>query len=437
MFATTSLPTELWLLIFESIIGSSIGPADFSTYINFPEMIRHLRSPVDNPPLKNVRLYELRLVCRFFKAQIERVLPTFLSYAYMNALKSDIPVGTKALYINQDLNTYTCLQRLLREPFTCYNLSILDISGNYTCDGKSTLAALCGSANAFPQLRTLIVAGEKNNFDGLQDTFWWDINEAFPHLTCLVVRRWVPPNMGGTNIVFQYLHILDVEGKVPDSTLHFPVLKHVAFGDVSSYDIAKFNSRLGLESLLVKGIIESSQFRWELFPRLKLLGIPSRRAETFGPLPPLPPDHPLRHLYVYVGNSYMNPGGYNGINGQRQYTWLKQLVQPLPTVPRITLAVDTRIKHQWSWIPLDFNQDTLRRLNISVNKFSSRQTKGTRLVVLNQGNIEATKEPAYPTYNSSQLDPRLHLPSVREKQEEGGKWKQFRDFASRKIASVS
>lgn len=430
-----SLPTELWLIIFESLVAISTSPSEYSNSNNFPEVSRHLRSPWDQPLVKNTRLYNLRLVSRSFKALFERVMPSFNHHFFEKSALCDIPAGKKALYVSQDVDILHYLPRLISKPATCHQICTLDIYNTSKQNRleESTFDILCNNASDFPLLQTLSLEPPRTTTGGPFSNFWFRLNDAFPQLTCLVVRQWVPSYEGDTDLTFGRLEVLDVNGAPPDSRLHFPSLKHAAFGCVSSSELASFNGRSRLESLLLKEIVEAHHFSWDLFPNLQLIGIPGRRAETFGPLPPLPAHHPLRHIYIYLGVTFHSGRGSDRIT---QYEWLSRMVGHLPAVSRITLAVETSAKHHQPWVSMDYDQETLRRLGLSVNKIASRQIKGTRLVVLQRTSSPSTGLDWYHNYSASLVNPSLHTPAVSQAQGKGERWKRFQDFASRKLGSV-
>ena len=74
------LPAELWLIIFEMALESSLEPEKLRNSTTFPVIIHHFRypwkyGPASDPPIRN-----LRLACRTFYTLLTPSIPLHCFY---------------------------------------------------------------------------------------------------------------------------------------------------------------------------------------------------------------------------------------------------------------------------------------------------------------------------------------------------------------------
>lgn len=219
------------------------------------------------------------------------------------------------------------------------------------------------------------------------------------------------------------MEILDMDQMIPESTVHFPILRHAAFDNVSNSTLSRFTDWVHLESLLIRGIDTATRFTWEMVPKLRLLGIPGRRVFTF---PPLPPDNQLQQLHIFVGTLPRDDHNQVAIanNYARQMAWLTKTIKRLPTISRMSFEYHTEGNTQVNWIGTYFDEDDLGPLGLEVNAGAAHGNyhNSPYLVVLD-------RVPVRPAI----VEDEVPVPPQPVPKGLRADWKRFRQFASSKI----
>ena len=358
MSPAETLPPELWLIIFEMVLETD-SVADHCDHLKLPDVLDHVRNPWKYSPLGSPFIRNSQLVCRKWYLLLKAV-----PYVVLNKHDSPVPTGTTAVYIYPSRNSKKCLYRLLSQPERSHQITTLDLPGPEHLRSRVPMIFdfFCENAVSFPNIRNLTLGLDYFNTIGSgAPCFWTRLNNAFFHLTCLVLRGCLtsteyPPE---GPVIFQKLQLLDYDRVDPHPNVYFPVLKHVAFDSTHAFTSGYFNNRARLESLILRDRHSTLQkLYWDTMPHLRLLGITS---ETVDCLTPLPPHHPLQHLYVYAGTILSIPSDRPADRKTRELRWMKQIIKLMPTVERITLACQ-HSEDRPNSIQGDFDQRDLIRM---------------------------------------------------------------------------
>jgi hypothetical protein len=363
------LPPEIWYIIYDLCIRSSVDIHEHCTSINFPEVILHLRSPRNHPSVSLKWVRYLRLVCRASKALLD-------SYPRLA-----LPMSENVVCINPTPDAQARFVSLLSDPLKCCRVSVLDLSGSKSSNSSTPTLfdILCDKACYLPSLRTLTIGFTLcGGRDPVIPRFWGRLNEAFPNLECLVARGGVATTWEDSTVTFKTLRVIDMDFLYADHQVWFPALLHAAFGVMNYFKAANFTGCQYLQSLLLRSITDPEQFDWDFVPKLQLLGVPSGKVNS---LPPLPQWHPLHHIYLYV-DIVPRTNAPRWYRLQEASTWLAQLVERLPTISRITMAFEPTSKGTMNSILGDFNDDEVHRLGFAAERVSSRCADAAPHVVM-------------------------------------------------------
>jgi hypothetical protein len=322
------LPPELWLLIFDFAILSSLNPAAQCSYIKFPEISLHLRFPSVHAPIEDP-YGQLRLVCRDFKALLGPS-PHF----FVKSEKSSIPSTARAIYIPSHRSPLRCLQRVLEDPYKSRRIVTLHITCTNFSEHILPFDYLCQRPHALSSVRSLTLGIFYHHPFRLNIRLWGRINKAFPLLVCLVLRPVLQPPEAmpiegddkESSVIFQRLEILDMGCIIPCPRLRCPLLRHAALNHSSPQALEILTHSPLLESLLLRGVDRDIRMDLRLLPQLRLLGLPTRGPHL---TLPLPPNYPLYHLCVY-----MVPPIYAI---QDILSWVKTVPTKFPSISRISI----------------------------------------------------------------------------------------------------
>jgi len=383
MLPAARLPPELWLIIFELARGTNIGPQQHCNYLTFPFINLHLRRPSEHRFMIHSWPRNFRLICRYFNTLLKP-----LSSFFMKDADTSIPTAARALYILPQQNPQPCLQRLLADPSISNRIVLLNLPGQegFSRSPPADFDFLYDNAPSLPAVRTLAlcvwVAGVTTPpISG----FWGRLNKAFPLLTTLVLRGGLATTYPDAAVVFENLEILDWDFADPHASLYFPLLRHASFGRLSYFEHKYLASWPQLESLIIRDINGWEQIEWSLFPELRLLGLPAQRIDT---VPPLPPDHPLQHLYVFIGTRPRDDHNQHLFSYEVRLTWLKETLQRLPTITRISMWFDKRPPNQLDWISGYFHEEDLELLGFTERDFPNPNRENGSHVVFQRLKIE-------------------------------------------------
>lgn len=355
-----NLPPELWRIILGFAESLNISPQSYCSYLNFPGIDLYLRFPHDYSAPRSPWICSLRYVCRTFNAILE---PRPFFYINLNIKDLNIPSNARAIYASPYGDSLASLQRLLLEPPKCSQIVMLDLPrcDQSTSNPSTPFGLLCKHANTFSSVRSLTLGFTDRVFK-IQD-LWTRIHSSFPELDCLVISGEIPWSLPHP-VVFKNLEILDLKHVPLRLQIHFPAIRHASFGHMGRKSMAMFGDLPQLESLLVQGRNYDTEIQWELFPNLRLLGLPGRKMDL---VPHLPVDHPLRHLHVYVGT--IPRDDHNGYPNREaeQSTWIKQIIERLPTITRLSLAFDKRENWLVNWINGEFSEEDCELLDLNMD----------------------------------------------------------------------
>ena len=372
------LPPELWLIIFDLVIESGVDLLDDCDFLSFPGVLNRLRYPWTYLPKGIPALRNLRLVCRSWN-ELLKAPPCFV----MKKPNTPVPGGVRAVYIYPCEESQSYLQRILAEPLKSRRIVILDLPGPETFRSRVPFIFdfLCENSHSLPSVRSLTLGLHVHPPSAPRTPrFWMRLNDAFPHLVALVLRGHLNTLVDNTSnpVVFRKLEISDHGMLYPDSSVHFPVLKHAAFDHMYVFQSTGFTGHPLLESLIFRCIFsEGPKVIWRLVPHLRLIALPS---ETVNSLASLPPEHPLQHLYIYVESIPSNQQHLSDNRRKRELTWLKAIVTRLPTISLITLAYEPRKEVTPGLIRGDFDEKELKRMGFTS---SQRRLSGRgRAIVL-------------------------------------------------------
>ena len=363
------LPPELWLLILGLVTGASISPHEFCDHLNFPAVLYHLRSPRLHA-LNSPWLRDLQLVCRTFKTLLE---PSPYFSMGRNTSQSNITPYVKAIYIRGNQDTGAQLQRLVAYPLKSRQIVMLELCW-ISCtnlDGVMPFDILCDNAQSLPNVRGLML-GLDNMKARTPPNFWERLHDSFPLIVCLAIRGPPPRCPQPLSLTFEKLEILDITSIHPHLTLHLPFLIHAAFGRFYGWDVVRPGGFCDhLESLILSDtqIPFAGPIMWSMLPQLRLLGISGRQIYT---LQPLPPGHPLAHLYIY--NLLPEVGGE---------PWLSQTIKLYPSISRLSLDLDEQSNVMIPWITRELRRGDLVPLGFDVNHAASK-TSMYRVVVIDR-----------------------------------------------------
>jgi hypothetical protein len=302
---TPSLPSELWLIIFDIVIENAIIMLNQCDYMTFPHVAPSLSASVHRQPFYD-SYRQLRLVCRRFNTLLgARPWEIFSGSSLL-----PIPSTTRALYLDLYAlhKTQGHFQRLLAETPTFRRLVFLDVY----CHFSPSQFLRESAGPAFPNLQRLILRFVCWPRSPPMDSFWTLLHWAFPLLVTLAlvtefreIGDELPLAKDAEVVSFEWLEILYFSGTVRYSACLFPRLRHASIWRCSLPELEILIRSPHLESLLIRSAyIPRHNIDVTSCTRLKLLGFPD---SPFIGLVPLGPDHPVEHIWIYSPDSSGNP----------------------------------------------------------------------------------------------------------------------------------
>jgi hypothetical protein len=223
MSGLPKLPAELWLVIFDLLIGPSLSPAALCNLTNFPEISLHLRHPREYAPIEHPYL-QLRLICRAFK---DLLGPS--PYFFVKNATNPIPATATAVYTFLNEAPLSHLRRVLRDPYRARRIVTLYITCHNSRESMVPFDFLCESSRALAGLRNLTLSIFYIHPRPLKVQIWSRINKAFPLLVSLVLlpalkrleATAVDTGHETSPVVFEHLQIMDTGCIIP-SLMVFP-----------------------------------------------------------------------------------------------------------------------------------------------------------------------------------------------------------------------
>ncbi|KIM22248.1 hypothetical protein M408DRAFT_12145 [Serendipita vermifera MAFF 305830] len=303
----------------------------------------------------------LRLVCRLFDAILQNAL--FFMDKDVNLLP--IPAVAREIYFHPCQDAPVSLQRLLKEPVRCNQVVTLDIPRSHDRWNLLLFGLFCKNAYLFPKLQSLTLSTADQAH--ARPDIWSRLYEAFPHLKCLYYEE-----------EFEELEVVDFEYPVIGFAFHFPAVRHVAFGHLTPWNTPDFEAIAQLESLLLRSVNFRAPLDLNALPSLRFLGVPARQLNAFGPLPP---NHPLRHLYVYVGTVPRNDHTGHPNRDFDQSEWIKQTMRHFPSITRLTLLFSSGENWLVDWIDGYFKEEDRELLGLEIQSSSHGYQRVNRRVV--------------------------------------------------------
>lgn len=180
------------------------------------------------------------------------------------------------------------------------------------------------------------------------------------------------------SVRFEELEVVDFEYPVIGFAFHFPAVRHVAFGHLTPWNTPDFEAIAQLESLLLRSVNFRAPLDLNALPSLRFLGVPARQLNAFGPLPP---NHPLRHLYVYVGTVPRNDHTGHPNRDFDQSEWIKQTMRHFPSITRLTLLFSSGENWLVDWIDGYFKEEDRELLGLEIQSSSHGYQRVNRRVV--------------------------------------------------------
>ena len=390
------LPAELWLVVFEWVLASSLEPEKLCNSNTFPSIALRLHDPWTYGPATNPPLRDLRLVCRAFHALLAPSTPL---HCFMTNKDTLIPPQTKALHIASGKDANLCLKRLVEMPEIYRQLVTLELLPHYYGVSPSSSALLLDlhhqNDQVFQCVRNLTLGFFSDIYWSARIAkFWERLNRAFPNLVCLALLGYIGSEDDDLAVItFEKLEIFDTEVLRPRDGIRFPALRHLSCGSNNyllswitwSLSETSFTCSSQMESLLLRRCRPEWEVDWMALPRLRFLGLP---ITTIGRFNPLPPEHPLEHLYVIFDI---------GSRGDREFChetnpkgqglfWVQRILTYFPNIQKITLAFETHEPGGYC-VPGRFDRGALAPMGWFAHDFVS-YGKGYRRVL--------KRLPAYP-----------------------------------------
>ena len=380
-----------------------MDPKNTCDYLTFPEMSFHLRRP--DPEHAGARpaiiaapwFRNLRLVCRTFR--------TFLGpspYFVMKDASVSVPESATALYIEQGPNAQHCLPRLLTDSLICSRVVSLDLP-NWEVSKRivwKRFNDLCDvGPHALPALRSLSLGIRTSESPVFISKFWSRLGNAFPLLTCLVLRGVLDADSESEPVLtISKLEILECDRVCRSHSVQFPALRHAGFHLTSRFHLPTFEICRDLESLLLRSDLSGMRLEWSLLPNLKLVGLPQIYANDPLTFHPLPPGHPLQHVCVYVASGERSEvfSSY-----QAELQWLQETVERLPTLVQITFLFEKPSATRFPVMSAGFSDADLDPLGFSWHRLPDI-AGGRKHVVLRRIRPPDDRHPAAPPH---QLEP--------------------------------
>jgi hypothetical protein len=296
-----TLPAELWLIIFDIVITTSITLLEHSNSISFPDVDEYLYDPTAHPPIDN-SYGQLRLVCRTFNALLGGS-----PYHFMKSEEAPIPIATRSFYVPYGLARAGCFGQIIAQPLMCHQLVSMDTPCNFSVfEGRPPIFNLLReNSGSFPSIRCLTLRLVHHPWEHLSVPFWRTLNNTFPLLCRLFLTSNYQKDIGSALwrqddglVTFYALEILHLGyGLRYYSMLHFPRLRHVSLCNCSAFDLTRLALLPLLESALFRSLHGDPPIDLGLFPRLKLVGVPKWMIQA---ILPSGNNHPFEHLWLYT-----------------------------------------------------------------------------------------------------------------------------------------
>jgi hypothetical protein len=318
--AAGQLPPEIWMIIIDMAVESSIIPDEICTYSNLSRLNLYLRIPYKGLPIDQ-SWANLRLVCGLFKA-----LAGPAPRLYMG--RKGVLETARDVRISHPLDVAPCVQQLVKRGPNKRVVALTIPSGGRRDLRDGVAQSILQYGRSLPNLRILTIA--------LRDVDWskaWgNINEAAPSLTSLVVSGEIEASFAVSfvveKVVFHHLKMLELHSLLPFVGVEFPALRHVSLDRCSRDDMKVITRWPHLESLLLRTMDRKTGFDWRSFPNLRLLGLPPTHLWIVSRCPY---DHPLSHLSLYVRR----------INSISPAQLVELVMERRPSPTKITLNLET------------------------------------------------------------------------------------------------
>ena len=244
---TASLPTELWLIIFDIVIEEGIIRLDDCDHMTFPHVEASFSSSAPRYQFYD-SYWRLRLVCRGFNILLSNQPWQFFSGSW----SLPFPISTRALYV--DHKTLS-IQSLSAEMLTFGRIVSLDVEG--VALSYFFLQARVG--RAFPNVQRLNLKFVNRPYPPLKGSFWTLLHCLFPCLVTLIllgesriIVQGVQWKEGDKIIRFERLEILYFSDKVPYLACDFPRLRHASIWGCLLSELKILTRSPHLESLLIR-----------------------------------------------------------------------------------------------------------------------------------------------------------------------------------------
>jgi hypothetical protein len=302
---TTSLPTEIWIMILEIVVEEGIVQLDHCDHITFPHMWTSTPASVRRYQFYG-SYWRLRLVCRRFNT----LLGARPWQSFSDSSLLPLSITTRALYLDLEALSKPYFQPLLTETLKCDRLVYIDVECRLSSrSDRLNLSDFLSMGRTFRSTQRLTLRLVSGPFVQQEIAFWTRLNRAFPLLTTLVIvtNYWGAtgePRLEDDEVIcLERLEILYFSCAVSYSGCHFPRLRHASIWKCTRPELEILTRSPHLESLIIRAYISdlgnidvSSCFR------LKLLGFPDHSS-----LAPLGCDHPVEHIWLYSNTYLRNP----------------------------------------------------------------------------------------------------------------------------------
>jgi hypothetical protein len=302
------LPYEIWALILRVVTQPLVD-----------QIYPHLACDSETFPLVQFQMlwceghnyqdwFNIRLVCRTWNA-IVGPCPYISSFRDSDlGPQRQILKNIRKVSIKHTFDTFESFRSLCIHPEVRNSLTTLFIRGNGS-DWQGHIEYLLRNNEVqFPSLRCLTLSlryfSSYQNLEAKLPDFWERLHAKFPDLLALSLLTRMPTPRG--TVSMRRLRILEFHPRNrTDVWYDFPSLRHCSVRN-SRWVIRNFPCSHMIESLICYNrVLQWTEGFWEMFPRLKMLGLKASAVSEFNLQSLPPPAHPLYHLQVIL--HYMQP----------------------------------------------------------------------------------------------------------------------------------
>ncbi|KAG8809898.1 hypothetical protein FRC19_004919 [Serendipita sp. 401] len=296
---TETLPPELWGMVIDLVLDEIRNPYLYCSPKTFSQLqmrLFHTENLERDSILDDWK--RARSVCRTWR-RLAGPCPHFLIKETLPR-KFQIREKPSSIFIGGSPKQKAIMERLIQDPSIGHKLTTLAF-GLVLIHQTGAVDLLLDQSSIFPNLRCLAFADAAS-----QQPFWRGIQDGFPKLVSLTVRRH-RQSFGGL-YTLDNLQLLDVEAW-RGFQLSCPSLKHLCISGGSSLATEEFlhSHSHQLESFLSDSFspslssCENSLQFWSAFPNLELLGMRAGLSRLQEP----PAGHPLR--YIQLSSFFESP----------------------------------------------------------------------------------------------------------------------------------